>query len=372
MDLDFNEEQRILQRSARDFLREKCPKSLVREMIRDEKGYPEWLWKEMADLGWLGVSIPEEYGGTGGDFLDLAILLEAMGEACLTSPFFSTVVLGAEALLLAGKEEQKKKFLPRVVEGALLLALAAIEPGEWYLATGSNTIASRDLDGYRVRGTKYFVENAHVADYMILLAQTEKKEMTLFLVDGKCPGIRFETVQTLGNERQSTVIFQDTRLPEANTLGRAGEASRLMEVLQERASVAKSLEMLGLMKVAFDMTLAYAKEREQFGRPIGSFQAIQHHCADMAVDMDSSRLLTYQAAWKTAQGLPASKESAMAKAWTSNAACRLTRLAHQVHGAVAFCDEHDLHLYYRKAKAAAIAFGDGEYHFEKVAEHLGF
>jgi len=372
MDLDFSEEQRILQRSARDFLKEKCPKSLVREMIRDEKGYPEWLWKEMADLGWLGVTIPEEYKGIGGDFLDLAILLEAMGEACLSSPFFSTVVLGAEALLLAGTEEQKKKFLPRVVEGTLLLALAAIEPGEWYRATGSNTIASRDKNGYLVNGTKYFVENAHIADYMILLAQTGEKEMTILMVEGKGPGIRFETVQTLGNEKQSVVIFRDTRVPEANTLGRAGEASHLMEVLQERASVAKSLEMLGLMKVAFDMALAYAKEREQFGRPIGSFQAVQHHCANMAVDMESSRLITYQAAWKIARGLPASKEAAMAKAWTSDAAGRLTRLAHQVHGAIAFCDEHDLHLYYRKAKAAGIAFGDAEYHFEKVAEQLGF
>ena len=376
MDLDFSKEQKILMASARDFLKKECPKELVREMKDDERGYPPSLWKKMADLGWLGVIIPEECGGTGGDFLDLSILLEAMGEACLPGPFFSTVVLGGMAIQLAGSSAQKDLLLGKIADGSLILTLALAEPGNWYGASKVSMRAVEQEDEFIINGTKLFVENAHIADYIICVARTDEGEsddagLSLFLIDGNNPGIKCNLLQSFAYDKQCEVVFENVRIPKDSILGAPGRAAGILETLQERAAVGKCAELVGCTKLSFDMTIAYAKEREQFGRPIGSFQAVQHHCANMAVDVDSSRFLTYQAAWKIAEGLPVAKEAAMAKAWTSDASCRVTRLAHQIHGAIAFCEEHDLHLYYRRAKAGAVAFGDGEYHLEKVARELG-
>jgi len=160
-------------------------------------------------------------------------------------------------------------------------------------------------------------------------------------------------------------------VPKENIIGEQGKASALLEVLLEKAAVAKCAEMVGCIQKAFDMTVAYGKERKQFGRPIGSFQAVQHHCANMVIDVDGARFITYQAAWKISQGISASMEASMAKAWTSDASRRVTFLGHQIHGAISFCDEHDMHLYYRKAKTAEVAFGDSNFHLEKVAQYLG-
>ena len=177
--------------------------------------------------------------------------------------------------------------------------------------------------------------------------------------------------ETLGYERQCELIFDKVRVPKANVLGEVGQAYEILELLQEQAAVAKCAELVGCIQTAFDMTVKYAKGRKQFGRPIGSFQAVQHHCANMVVDVDGSRFMTYQAAWKISEGLPAGREAAMAKAWTSDASRRVTSLAHQIHGAISFTEEYDVHLFYRRAKAGEVAFGDTEYHLEKVAQSLG-
>jgi alkylation response protein AidB-like acyl-CoA dehydrogenase len=370
MELDLNQEQKILSRSARDFLRKECPKSLVRAMRDDAKGYSPELWEKMAEMGWMGVEIPEAYGGTGGDFVDLCLLLEAMGEACLTGPFFATVVLGVPTILAAGSEEQKKALLPGVAEGKKLLALALTEPGGWYGDSPISTSAEKTGGTYRLNGVKLFVESAHVADRIICAAKAEDR-LSLFVVDPGLPGLKIKAFKTLGYERQCGVVLENVAVSEAMLLSPVEEAGLFLEALESKAAVAKCAEMLGTMRPAFELSLAHAKEREQFGRPIGAFQAVQHHLADMAVAMDSARYLTYQAAWKLAQGLPAGKEASMAKAYVSEASGLVTRLAHQIHGAISFCDEHDLHLYYRKAKASALSFGDTDYHLEKVARSLG-
>jgi alkylation response protein AidB-like acyl-CoA dehydrogenase len=370
MDLEPTEEQSILRSSAQNFLKKECPPSLMREMKDDERGYPPELWAKMVELGWLGVMIPEEYGGIGGDFLDLSIILEAMGEVCCPGPFFSTVVLGGLAILYAGSDEQKQIYLPKLVNGDLILSLATTEPGAWYGTSSITTRATPDNDGYIIDGTKLFVENAHISDFILCAARTDAG-LTLFLVDGQSPGIRCTVLETLAYDKQCEVVFDNVRVPRENIIGEPGQALDMLEDLQERAAVAKCAEMVGGLQTTFNMTVAYAKEREQFGRPIGSFQAVQHHCANMVIDVDGARFITYQAAWRIAQGLPASMEASMAKALTSEAAKRVTRLGHQIHGAVSFCDEHDLHLFYRKAKAGEVAFGDGDYHLEKVAQQLG-
>jgi alkylation response protein AidB-like acyl-CoA dehydrogenase len=370
MDLELSEEQKILFKSARDFLRKESPKELVREMRDDDKGYTTHLWHQLSEMGWLGVIIPEEFGGTGGSFQDLAIILEAMGETCMPGPFFSTAVLGATALLLAGSEDQKRRFLPKLASGELVLALAQVEPGNWYGVTDIKAKAEKTNEGFILSGIKHFVENAHMADYIICIAQTDNGP-TLFLVEKDSKGVSIKPFESLGYEKHCTVLFSDVSITEESILGQLGTAESIVEVIEERAAIAKCAEMMGAMQSSFDMTLAYAKEREQFGKPIGSFQAVQHHLSNMAVDLNSARVITNQAVWKISEGVSASKEVAMAKAFTSEASGRVTRLGHQIHGAVAFCDEHDLHLYYRKAKAASVAFGDAEYHLERVANELG-
>ncbi|UCH21692.1 MAG: acyl-CoA/acyl-ACP dehydrogenase [Deltaproteobacteria bacterium] len=376
MDLDLTREQKILKRSAQDFLKKECPPSLIREMKDDERGYPQKLWDQMVDLGWTGVMIPDKYGGIGGSYLDLCILLEAMGEVCCPGPFFSTVVLGGLTLLSAGTEEQKGKYLPGIADGDLIFTLAMIEPGIWYDISKIAMSASIDSDDFVLNGTKLFVENGHIADYLICVARTDSKDaseagLTLFLVDNKSAGVRCSPQKTLGYDRRCEIVFDKVRVPKSNVLGDLGRASGIFDRLQEQAAVAKCAELVGCIQTAFDMTVKYAKNRKQFGRPIGSFQAVQHHCANMVVDVDGARFITYQAAWKISEGLAASKEAAMAKAWTSDASRRVTSLAHQIHGAISFAQEYDVHLFYRRAKACEVAFGDAEYHLEKVAAQLG-
>jgi len=376
MDLALSKEQQILLASAREFLRKECPKTLIREMREDVLGYPPELWKKMAELGWMGVLLPEEYAGTEGDFIDLCLLMEAIGEACLPGPFFSTVVLGGLAIQHFGSAMQKDLLLPRIADGKLVVTLAATEPGLWYGYSAMSTRAVETENGYEIRGKKVFVENASAADVIICAARIEKDGrvepgLSLFLVDGGQEGIRCRALSTLGYDKQYEVDFSGVAVPRDMMLGEAGQAEEMLDHISGRAAVAKCAEMVGSCQSAFDMAVAYAKEREQFGQPIGSFQAIQHHCANMAVDMDSCRYITYQAAWRIARGVPAEVEIAMAKAWTSSAAGRITRYSHQIQGAIGFCEEHDMHLYYRRAKTAAVAFGDSEYHYERVAQELG-
>jgi alkylation response protein AidB-like acyl-CoA dehydrogenase len=376
MDFDLSREQRLLKRSAREFLKKECPPSLMRELKDDLRGYPAKMWDRMADLGWTGVMIPEKYGGTGGSFLDLCILQETMGEACCTGPFFSTIVLGAAAVRMAGTEAQKEFILPRIAGGDIILALATTEPGTWYDTENIHLAADWSREDYILDGTKLFVSNAHLADYIICAARTDAsgqpaEGLTLFLVDTQIPGVECRLMQTLAYDRQCEVVFDRVRVPRNNVLGAVNRAGVLLESLRQMAVVAKCAELVGCIQTAFDMTVAYAGQRKQFGRAIGSFQAVQHHCANMALDVDGSRFLTYQAAWKISQGLAAGQAVAMAKAWTSAAARRVTSLAHQIHGAISFTEEHDVHLYYRRAKAGEAAWGDAAYHLEHIARHLG-
>jgi alkylation response protein AidB-like acyl-CoA dehydrogenase len=375
MDFDLTPEQRLLKRSAREFLKKECPASLLREFKDDARGFPATLWDRMVDLDWTGVNIPEKYGGTGGSFLDLCILLEAMGEVCCPSPFFSTVVLGAETVMLAGAEAQKKLLLSMIANGQAVMALAVTEPGTWYEAATIRLTAEIDHEDYLLDGTKLFVANAHLADYIICAVRTDIKGppaegLTLLLVDARSPGIKCRVLKSLAYDKLCEVVFERVRVPRGNVLGEVNRAGAVLENLRQRAAVAKCAEMVGCIQTAFEMTVAYAGQRRQFGRPIGSFQAVQHHCANMAVDVQGSRFLTYRAAWKISQGLVAGKAAAMAKAWISTAARRVTGLTHQIHGAISFTDESDVHLYYRRAKAGEVAWGDAEYHLEQVARHL--
>ena len=377
MDPRLSEEQDILQKSARDFLTEKCPKSLVREMEQDKKGYPPQLWKEIADLGWLGLVFPEKYGGSGMSFLDLSVLLEEMGRACFPGPFCSRVVLGGLTILDAGSDEQKQKSLPQVASGKAIFTLALTEASGKYEAGSIKTKATADKNDYIINGTKMFVPDANVADYYLCVARTDEKSkgeegLTIFIVDAKSPGISRTVLNTIAKDKQCEVIFKQVRVPKENILGKLNQGWSEIQKTLELAAIAKSCEMVGGMQAVLDMTVAYVKERVQFDVPVGVFQAIQHHCVNMLVDVEGSRATAYEAAWRVSTGRPYSDEAAITKAWTSDAYYRVVTLGTQAHGGVAIIEDHDLPIYYRRAKASELAFGDGRFHRKKVARKMGF
>jgi len=375
MDLGLSEPQEMLRKMARDFLSTECPKQLVREMEKDEKGYSPELWQKMAELGWQGLPFPEEYGGGGGTFLDLAVLLEEMGRACLPGPFFSTVVLGGLTILDMGSGAQKQEFLPQIAKGERIMTLALMESSARYDAAGIAVEATANREQYVINGTKLFVPDAHISDWMICVARTKKAKkpeagITLFLVKNGSQGMICHLLLSLARDKQCEVVFDNFRVSKENMLGEADQGWTEVSRVLQRAAVAKSMEMVGGAQQVLEMTVNYAKERVQFDHPIGSFQAIQHHCANMALDVDAARLLAYQAAWKLSEGLPCAVEVAMAKAWASEACRRVASLGHQVHGAIGFTLDHDMQLYSRRAKAAEVAFGDADFHRETLAREL--
>jgi alkylation response protein AidB-like acyl-CoA dehydrogenase len=375
MNLALSEEQEMLKKMAHDFLTDKLPKTVVKEIEQSELGYSPELWKEMAGLGWMGLALPEKYGGSGMSFLDLAVLLEEMGRACLPGPYFSTVILGGLTIADIGSEGQKQEYLPKLASGEMLSTLALTEPSARYDAA-IETKATADKDGYVLNGTKLFVPDAHIADYMLVVARTDKrakaeKGITIFIVDGKSPGISYSVLKTIANDKLCEVVFDQVKVPKENILGELNLGWSKVQRIVQRAAVAKCCEMVGCIQQALDMTVNYAKERKQYDRPIGSFQIIQHYCADMATDVDGTRLSTYQAAWMVSEGLPGTKEIAIAKAWAGEACQRVMALAHQIHGAIGVTIDHDLQYYTRRAKAAEVSFGDANFYREVVAQEMG-
>ena len=376
MDFALNEEQEMLRKMSRDFLVNECPKSLVREMEVDEKGYSPGLWKKMAELGWMGLVLPEQYGGEGMSFLDLTVLLEELGRALVPGPYVSTVVYCALPILASGTEEQKKEFLPKIARGEMIVTLALTEPSATYEPAGIEVKAVADGDDFVISGTKLFISDAHVADYLLCVARTKdsanKEEgITLFLVDAKSPGISLKPLKTIAEDKQFEVVFDKVRVPKKNMLGELDRGWDVIKDMLPSATLAQCALMMGGGQQVLEMTVEYAKERVQFGRPIGTFQAIQHKCADMAVDVDGSRFITYQAAWRLSEGLPCDLDVAMAKAWVSEAYRRVCVEGHQIHGGIGFIKDHDMQLYYRRAKSSELLFGDADYHRELVAQKIG-
>jgi len=270
VDFGFDEIQDMLSKDARRFLGDKCPKTFVREMEEDEAGYSPELWKEMADLGWMGLVIPEEYGGQGMSFMDLAALLEEMGRACLPGPFFSTVVLGGALVLEAGSEEQKKQLLPQIADGEMIMSLALLESSGLYDPERIAMTATPGGDGYMLDGTKLFVTDAHIADTLICAARTEIG-ISLFLIDAKSPGVNCKLLKTIASDRQCEVTFDRITVPKENLLGELNGGWPVVEKVLMQAAAAKCAEMIGGAQQVLEMVVNYAKERQQFGKPIGSF-----------------------------------------------------------------------------------------------------
>jgi alkylation response protein AidB-like acyl-CoA dehydrogenase len=376
MEFSFTKEQKMIRDAAREFLKKECPSDLVREMEEDDKGFPSRLWHKMAELGWQGLIFPVEYGGSDGSFLDLIILFEEMGRYLVPAPFLSTVILGGLSILSAGSEEQKQKFLPKIAKGDLILTMALTEPELDYNPAGINTQLSYEGRDFVITGTKVFVPYAHVADYFICATRTrnsERKEdgITLVLIEGNKPGVRCTVLENTACDKQCEIVFDRALVAEENVLGEYDEGWKTVRKVLQQATIAECALMLGGAKRVLEMTVDHAKKRIQFDKPIGSFQAIQHKCADMLIDLDGAKFATYEAAWMYSHGLHCALEVSIAKAWVNEAYKRICASGHQIHGGTGVIKDHDMHLYSRRAKVSEFLWGDTGFHREKVAQQLG-
>ena len=376
MNIDLSEEQAMLRASARDFLQKEMPKSLVRELEESELGYSPDIWRKMAELGWMGIVIPDEYGGMGWSFLDLVVLLEEMGRNIVPGPFLSTTVLGSLSIVLAGNEEQKKEFLPPIANGDMIIAFALTEPSASYDPSEITLSASAKDNGYVISGTKLFIEYAHIADYILCVARTKKGAtpedgITLFLVDAKSAGITCTLFDTIASDKQCEVIFDNVIVPENSIVGEKDKGWPIVEKILGYGAVARCAEMVGGARQAVDMVVAYVKERIVYEHPLSHYQAVQHACVDAHNDAELMRIITYKVAWALSEGIASRLEVAAAKAWVGEAYTRVTKAVCILHGAIGVTRDHDAGLYYRRAKAAEIALGNADYQREKVAQELG-
>lgn len=373
MDVHLSEQQQLLQQSAAEFLAAECTMEFVRSWMDDPAACPqagETLWKAMAELGWMGLLIPEIHGGAGLDEVDLTVLLEEMGRVLLPAPFLSTLIAG-QAITLAGNPTQQARLLPPVAQGELRLCLAQLEADGSWATEACTTRATRDRGATILSGRKLFVPDADSADLLVVLARSEVGP-SLFLVEREAPGVDVRRIDFIDPTRRvCQVDFEAVQVGDDALLGRPGHARPVLERLHDFARVAQSAEMCGGLQQVLDLSVRYAKTREQFGKPIGSFQAIAHQCADMFVKAEGTRSAAYYAAWALAAGVPdAHVASCLAKSYCAEAFSAAAAQAIQIHGGLGFTWEQDLHLYFKRAKASEVAFGDVAYTRELAANEL--
>jgi alkylation response protein AidB-like acyl-CoA dehydrogenase len=370
MDLDFTSEQDILRDSAAKFLTNECPYDKVKEIEETPEGYAPELWQTVTELGWTGLLFPEEYGGYGGTFMDLIILEEEMGKAVFPSPFFSTVVQCGLIILEAGTEDQKKDLLARISEGSLIMALAQYEEDVSFLPGSLSMTAQADGGQFVLNGAKLFVMDANICDKLIVVAKAGEQGLSFFVVDAKDPGLTITKMPTIGKDNTCEVVFKDVKVASADILGTPGNAEEVLKVVSAKAAVAKSAEMVGGCRVSIDMTAEYAKQREQYGKPIGGYQAIQHYMANMLLAHDVVSNYLYKVACMIDEGEDFLTDAAALKACANEKFTYISERAVQIHGGIGTTREADIALFYRRAKTYDTSCGDTSYHYENVAEKL--
>jgi alkylation response protein AidB-like acyl-CoA dehydrogenase len=346
MDLTLTKDQQLIADTAAEVLA-----GQDRGAADDPLGYSPALWRQMVELGWPGLALPEKYGGVGLGFLELCLLIEQLGAAALPAPLLTTAACCGEPIARYGTAAQKSEWLAAIADGRILS----------YAPPGSPLT----LDGDTLTGTAQFVPYAGAAEALLVVA-ADGDGQTAVLVD--TAGLDRQPVEVVGPGRPCHVTFPAVRVPAGRVLGAGAPVAAALAAYGAAATCA---EMVGGAQAVLDLTVEYARTREQFGRPIGTFQAVQHHCADMAIDVLASRLVAYEAIWCLSTGRDATREVATAKSWVSEAYQRVCALGHQVHGAIGFTAEHDLHRYLRHALTAALAFGDTDTHLDHLARDLG-
>jgi alkylation response protein AidB-like acyl-CoA dehydrogenase len=370
MDFAFSPDQLLLKNSARQFLDDHCTPATVRLLWDDPRGESEAMWKEMAQLGWLGLPMPEAYGGSGLGMVETAILLEELGRASYPGPYLPTMI-AARAITAAGTEAQKERWLSAVAAGAARATVAYLDAELSWDADATATRATRDGAGWRLTGVKHFVPWAHVADALLVPAGTPDG-LGLFLVERGAAGLRLTPVAGMDlSTRWLKVELDGVPVPAGGVLGTPGQAAPLLGQLLREGAVGAAAVMLGAARRCLDMSVEYAKVREQFGQPIGSFQAIRHKCAEMLAEVENSHSAVYYAAWALDAGAEdADLAASVAKAYVSDAARKVCGEAIQVHGGIGFTWEYDLHLYFKHAKALESLYGDADHHRELIVRRV--
>lgn len=375
MDVRFNEDQIEIARQARRFFENECPIAFVRQMLEDDRGFSEELWAKMAELGWLGMRIPEEYGGLGMGMTYQAVLLEEMGRALLPGPFFSTALLAGEAIMGMGSEEQKGRYLPAIASGEVRGTVALSEPDGGGEIGYITMTALQDGPEFVLNGTKLFVPDAHHAAFVICAVRTLEgvepiQGVSVFLIPLPADGLSVTPLSVMDRTRRlSALTFTNVRVDPSHLMGKLHEAWTPLSRVLQRAQVGLAAESVGVGQRGMEIATDYAKIRVQFDQPIGGYQAIKHRCARMFQEVESARSLLYWAAWAQDHEDPheAALAASAAKAYCSEAAERVTAGAVQVLGGTGFSWEHDIHLYLKRAKANEVALGDPVYHRERVA-----
>jgi alkylation response protein AidB-like acyl-CoA dehydrogenase len=375
MDFGFNQEQELLRATARKFFESECTSEFVRTRMAEPAGVTDAFWAKLAEQGWLGLIYPEAYGGAGLGFVDLTVLMEEMGRAVMPGPFFSTVLLGGLTILEAGSDAQKKEWLGKISDGQAKVTLAFTEPNARWDAAAV-TVTARESGGkFTLSGTKLFVLDAHLADALVVVARTREGKrpeegLSLFLVPRSAKGVDVKLLPTMDQTRKlCEVTFADVVVGADALVGAKDGAWAPLSRVLDRATVALCAEMCGGAQRVLDMTTEYAKIRIAFGKPIGSYQGVKHKAADMLVEIENAKSLTYYAAWAADENVPeAPLAASMAKAYVSDTFRKAAGTGIQLHGGIGFTWEHDLHLYFKRAKSSEFSFGDATWHRERVAQ----
>jgi len=365
MDIGFTEEQELLRDTARKFLDGECPTKFVRQMMATEAAVTGEFWQKLAEQGWLGITYDEADGGSGLGLVDLVVLMEEIGRAVMPGPFPATVLLGGAAIAAAGSPATRQEWLPRIAAGEAKATLAASEPNARWDAAGITLAARETRGGFTLSGTKLFVPDAHLADVLVVAARsrdgsTMEDGISLFLVPKGTPGVVVRLLPSVDETRKLCEVgFDNVALPATALLGELHQGWPAVARVIDRAAVALSAEICGAAQRVLDMTVDYAKLRTAFGKPIGSYQGVKHKCADMLIEIENAKSLTYYAAWAVDEDEPdAAMAVSMAKAAASDAGRKVCAAGIQLHGGIGMTWEHDLQLYLKRAKASEIAFGD--------------
>jgi alkylation response protein AidB-like acyl-CoA dehydrogenase len=366
----FSEEQEELRKSVRRFLEDKSAETEVRRLMETEEGYDSAVWDQMAQqLGLQGLAIPEEFGGSGYGYVELIVVLEEMGRALLCAPYFSTVALAANALLASGDEQAKKDLLPGLASGETIATVAFTEDSGRWDEGGITATATKGSGGWTIDGHKMFVIDGHVANLILVAARTGES-VSLFAVEGDAAGLTRTALSTMDQTRkQARLEFSATP---GRLVGAEGDGWPILAKMLDLAAVALAAEQVGGAQKVLEMAVEYAKVRVQFGRPIGSFQAIKHKCADMLLEVESAKSAAYYAGWAAAEDndeLPV--VASLAKAYCSDAYFHATAENIQIHGGIGFTWEHPAHLYFKRAKSSELMLGDPTYHRELLAQRIG-
>jgi alkylation response protein AidB-like acyl-CoA dehydrogenase len=373
LDLKYNESEQILRKSALDFLKRDAPKEVVQVLQETDTGITDRLWKKVIDMGWMGIIIPEEYGGVGGTLTNAGVLFEALGTGPLPGPYFSSGILGTAIILETASEEQKQSVLPEVAEGRMILALALTEESYRWEPNAIQMPATEKNGEYVLKGKKLFVMDAEAATHLIMVARTDKendqsKGITIFLVDKKTPGVSIRRLPGFLSDRTFEVQLDSVIIPRSAILGEVGEGWKSLKQGIDRSIPVLCAYKAGACRALFDATMDYARTRIQFGQPIGRFQRVQDLIIEMIDHTDAAKWSTYECLWKLDNGLPAQESIHLAKAISSESYWQVTNLAIKVFSGISYSREHYVSFHVKASRGLYSFLGEPTYHRQKLAE----